>query len=105
MAFYRLFTGQDGQSHMEEYKPPKEMPATGLVFRKHEPGNFIDWHTAPRKQFLVTLEGEVEIGLGDGTVYRLGPGDMMLAEDLDGQGHTTRAVGEIPRVSIAIPVE
>ena len=105
MAFYRLFTGADGQSHMEEYKPPQEMPATGVVFRKHEPGNFIDWHTAPHKQFLVTLEGEVEIGLGDGTLYRLGPGDMMLAEDLDGQGHTTRAVGEIPRISIAIPVE
>jgi hypothetical protein len=29
----------------------------------------------------------------------------MLAEDLDGQGHTTKAVGPIPRVSVAIPVE
>ena len=103
--FYRIFTGDDGQSHMEEYSPPADMPSTGIIFRRHEPGNFIDWHVAPRKQFIVTLEGQVEIGLGDGTVYTLGPGDMMLAEDLTGQGHTTKAVGDRTRVSIAIPVE
>ena len=103
--FYRLYTGDDNQSHMEEYNPPDILPAVSVVFRRHEPGNFIDWHTAPRKQFIVTLEGQVEIGTGDGTVHRLGPGDMMLAEDLTGQGHTTRAVGAIPRVSIAIPLD
>ena len=103
--FYRIFTGDDGQSHMEEYSPPGDIPDTGIIFRRHEPGNFIDWHVAPRKQFIVTLEGQVEIGLGDGTVYTLGPGDMMLAEDLTGQGHTTKAVGDRTRVSIAIPVE
>ena len=90
---------------MEEYSPPADLPATGIVFRWHEPGNFIDWHVAPKKQFIVTLEGQVEIGLGDGSVYTLGPGDMMLAEDLTGQGHTTKAVGDRTRVSIAIPVE
>ncbi len=103
--FYRIFTGDDGQSHMEEYSPLGDMPATGIIFRRHEPGNFIDWHVAPRRQFIVTLEGQVEIGLGDGTVYTLGPGDMMLAEDLTGKGHTTKAVGNRTRVSIAIPVE
>jgi len=90
---------------METYDMPDIMPVVEMVFRRHDTGNFIDWHPAPRKQFIITLEGEVEIGLGDGSVYRLGPGDVMLAEDLDGQGHTTKAVGPIPRVSVAIPVE
>ena len=103
--FYRLYTGNDGQSHMEEYSPPDILPAASVVFRRHEPGNFIDWHIAPRRQFIVTLEGQVEIGLGDGSIRTLGPGDMMLAEDITGQGHTTRAVGTIPRVSIAIPLD
>lgn len=103
--FYRLYTGEDAQSHMETYDVPDVMPVVEMVFRKHEPGSFIDWHTAPRRQFIITLEGEVEIGLGDGSIYKLGPGDVMLAEDLDGQGHTTRAVGDVPRVSVAIPVE
>ena len=103
--FYRLYTGEDARSHMETYDVPDVMPVVEMVFRKHEPGSFIDWHPAPRRQFIITLEGEVEIGLGDGSIYKLGPGDVMLAEDLDGQGHTTRAVGDVPRVSVAIPVE
>ena len=74
--FYRLYTGNDGQSHMEEYNPPDILPVASVVFRRHEPGNFIDWHIAPRRQFIVTLEGQVEIGLGDGSIYTLGPGDM-----------------------------
>jgi quercetin dioxygenase-like cupin family protein len=103
--FYRLYTGDDGQSHLDQYEPPERMPATEIVVRRHEPGNFLDWHPAPRRQFIVTLAGRVEIGLGDGTVHTLGPGDMMLAEDLTGQGHTTRAVGPETRVSIAIPID
>ena len=103
---YRLYTGEDGQSHMEEnYQPPKMENATGLTWRRHESGDFIDWHQAPRKQYLITLSGQVEIGLGDGTVYTLGAGDAMLAEDLTGQGHTTRAVGPEPRISVAIPID
>ena len=79
--------------------------ATQVVFRNHESGDFIDWHIAPRRQYIITLAGGVEIGLGDGTVYHLGPGDVMLAEDLTGQGHTTRAVGDETRISVAIPLD
>lgn len=106
MAFYRLYTGDDGQSHMEEaYEPPDTQGATGIVVRRQEPGYFIDWHPAPRRQYIVTLAGQVEIGLGDGTVYTLGAGDMMLADDTTGQGHTTRAVGDETRVSLAITLD
>ena len=104
--FYRLYTGEDGQSHMDEsYEPPEVQDATGLVVRRQEVGYFIDWHPAPRRQYIITLAGQVEIGLGDGALYTLGPGDMMLAEDLTGQGHTTRAVGEETRISVAIPLD
>ena len=54
--YYRLYTGKDNKSHMEEFSPPNNMPATSVVFRNQPLGTFIDWHTAPRKQFLVTLE-------------------------------------------------
>ena len=103
--YYRLYTGNDGQSHLEEFQPPENMPATSVVFRNQPLGTFIDWHTAPRKQFLITLEGNVEIGTGDGTLHVMGPGDMMLAEDLTGQGHTTRVIGKKDRISVAIPVK
>ena len=107
----RLYSGDDGQSHFEDLQPPmgpvEDSPmqaATGITFRSSEPGEFIDFHVAPRPQYVITLTGYVEIGLGDGTVKRLGPGDVMLAEDLTGKGHTTRIVGDQTRLSVAIPL-
>src|SRR5439155_532374 len=91
MNMIRLYTGNDGQTHIEELDlatHPKltTMQATkGIVFRTTKPGHFSDWHNAPRRQFVITLAGEVEIGLGDGTVHRYGPGHVTLAEDLTGR--------------------
>ena len=53
---------------------------------------------------MITLEGEVEIGLEDGSLHRFGAGHVTLAEDLTGKGHTTRAVGDKPRVTATIPL-
>ena len=44
----------------------------------------------------------MEIGLGDGTVHKFGPGHVTLAEDLTGKGHTTRVVGNQPRLTATI---
>jgi len=43
--------------------------------------------------------------VGDGTVTRLGPGDVLLAEDLTGQGHITRVVGDQPRFYAIVPLK
>ena len=53
----------------------------------------------------ITLSGEAEIGLGDGTIHRLGSGDVHMAEDLTGHGHTTRVVGQGPRVTATMHLE
>ncbi len=59
----------------------------GLLFRKaHEP-HILDWHRAPRRRWVITLSGTVDIGTGDGTTMTFGPGDVFLAEDVTGQGH------------------
>jgi quercetin dioxygenase-like cupin family protein len=110
MNISRLYTGPDGQTHLESMTLDSHpelatlQNAVGIVFRSVEPGNFIDWHTAPRRQFVITLSGEVEIGLGDGSVHRFGAGHVNLAEDLTGKGHTTRVVGDQPRVTATIPL-
>ena len=110
MAIFRLYTGDDGQSHVEEMdleshpELTAQQAAEGVSFRSSEPGAFSDWHHAPRRQWVITLSGEVEIGLGDGSVHRFGPGHAMLAEDLTGQGHTTRVVGAVTRVTATIPL-
>jgi hypothetical protein len=38
--------------------------------------------------------GQVEWTVGDGTIPRWGPGDIVLEEDLTGQDHTNRVVGD-----------
>ena len=98
MGMTRLYTGSDGRSHLQDVDPAAHPNLTtlhgakGVVFRATEPGHFHDWHNAPRRQYVITLEGEVEIGLGHVT----------LAEDLTGQGHTTRVVGNKRRLTATI---
>lgn len=90
--FVRIYTGEDGQSHFEEldgakvFSPPR--PATSIFFKNDLPAHILDWHPAPRRQYVITLAGSVDIRVGDGTVKTFGPGDVLLAEDLTGQGHT-----------------
>src|SRR5579883_666749 len=115
MRLFRLFTGTDGQSHLEEIKlhfapgqfaeQSPSQPATSISFSRMAPGAFVDWHNAPRRQYVITLQGGVEIGLGDGSTHRFGPGEGILAEDLTGQGHTTRAVGDEARVMMIVPLK
>ncbi len=108
----RLYTGDDGHSHFEEldmdtgpFAWGELKTAAGVMFRQSEKGRFSDWHTAPRTQFVITLAGEMEIGLPDGTLRRFGPGDVLLADDTTGKGHTTRDVGGIGRITAYIPLE
>jgi len=105
-----MYTGPDGKSHLEE-QSPAEHPALGkpqaaahIVFAQQPGGTFIDWHPAPRRQYVILISGELEIGLGDGTVRRFGPGDARLVEDTTGQGHTTRFVGPGPVITAVIPL-
>ena len=105
----RLYTSDDGQAHFEDLNVPAGevetvalKPGADMTFRSSPDGSFSDWHTAPRRQYVMVLSGQMEIGIGDGTLRRLGPGDILQVEDLTGQGHTTRSVGN--RVSAAVPL-
>ena len=114
MQVVRIYTGDDGETHFEDLDLPYEAianaqvtamrGASGIQFRKTPSGSFIDWHPAPRRQYVITLEGQAEIGIGDGTKRIFNPGDVLLADDLTGRGHTTAAVGGTTRVSVAIPL-
>ena len=101
MAFVRVYTGDDGQSHFEDVDllPPDversvAQAAASIIFRRFRDRRFTDWHTAPRRQYAIFMSGgQMEVGIGDGTLRMFGPGDAVLFEDLTGQGHTSRTVG------------
>ena len=116
MAIIRIFTGKDGQSHFEDVPLKFEarndrsetaelIPGSGIIVRRFEPTRSNPWHTAPGHYAVFTLSGAVDIEVGDGTVRRMAPGDILIAEDLTGQGHITREVGPAPRVSIFVPLD
>jgi len=107
---HRLHTGADGQSHVEPIDIEKKadwlkgLPTTQISFRIWPKGQFLDWHPAPRRQFVIILSGQLEIGCGDGTKQVFGPGDARLVEDTTGKGHTTRVVGNEPCLTATIPL-
>ena len=109
----RIYTGTDGKTKVEEFEIPltprdagselsASMAVTGLQVRRTTPQYSLDWHTAPRRQLVVTLSGESEIELEGGRKLRLGPGHILLAEDTTGQGHISRAVAGKDRIALDI---
>src|ERR1044071_957215 len=98
MAIIRVYAGADGKSHFEEIEPRlasrcdqsesgELIPGSGILIRRFEPTRSNPWHHAPGRYAVFTLSGAVDIEIGDRTVRRLGPGDILIAEDLTGQGH------------------
>ena len=110
MKTFRLYAGPDGQSRIEPIdlgRTPEwtqGLAATQIAFREDPVGRYLDWHPAPRRQFVIILSGQLEIGLGDGSKHVLGPGDARLVEDTTGQGHTTRVLGNQPCLTATIPL-
>ncbi len=115
MKYFRIYAGPDGESHFEDVEVPMRsgpaqsdlselIPATGVIFRRSSASQYVDWHPAPRRQFVITLSGEAEIEASDGEVRHIGPGTVMLAEDTTGKGHITRGVGTADRLSIFVPL-
>ena len=115
MKYFRIYAGPDGESHFEDVDITLDArsggsdlstlyPATGVIFRRSPADQFLDWHPAPRRQFVITLSGEAEVEASDGEVRQIGPGTIMLAEDVMGKGHITRGAGTTERVSIFIPL-
>jgi MFS family permease len=109
----RIMSGADGKSYLDEITLP---PAAGtdpsaLVSRLYttdtevgisSPGTFIDWHRVSTPRLLIVLRGRMEVGLGNGRTYRFGPGDIVLAMDLTGQGHTSRMIGREPVMAMTV---
>jgi hypothetical protein len=112
--FIRLYTGDDGESHFEAIEPgyAPHLPlsertapqsAETILFARHMPGYFMDWHPAPRRQYVVFLAGQNQITVADGTSMVFRAGDVLLAEDIGGR-HTVRVLGDEPRLSLTVPL-
>jgi hypothetical protein len=64
----------------------------------------LDLHSPPRRQWIIILQGAMEISTTNGERRRFEPGDCLLAEDMHGHGHWTEDVGAGRLVTLNIGV-
>lgn len=112
----RIYSDAKGDSHFEDLSIPlKDMgivgnlsdpvPAKSLIFREVVPTYDWDFHPAPQRQYIVLLDGEIEIETSLGEKRNFKQGDVLLMDDTAGRGHKTRNVVPIKRKSLFIILE
>ena len=116
MRIHNLYTDEKGESHFRDIdvewaeerrgsKLSKRLPATGIIFRETAGDYDLDWHPAPRRQYLINLDGGVKITASSGEAREIGAGEVILVEDIRGKGHLSQSIGGKMRHSIFIPIE
>jgi quercetin dioxygenase-like cupin family protein len=99
----RLWSGDDQNSYFEdgwielETGPHADLltgklPVTTVSFQETASGGALDWHTAPVRQLVITLSGTLDFQTRDGDHFLLRPGDILLAEDTVGSGHSWKLI-------------
>ena len=105
----RIYTGTDGLSHSEQIEMKltpngtSAMKATSAEFSSRPTAPAGDWHTGPRRQFVITLSGRAELEVANGQKVPIGPGNINLIEDTTGKGHITHNIDD--RIVVTIPLE
>jgi hypothetical protein len=113
MKATRVFSDQDGVSHFEDFDIPLEDAGEigrlssrevvgNIIFRENDAAYDYGWHNAPERQYILLLDGEIEIEVGDGTIRPFRVGDILLVEDTTGGGHCTRVTNNRPRRSVFV---
>lgn len=116
MKIHHLYTDAQGESHFKdmdvEYvettnagRLSKRLPATGIIFREVPPTYDLDWHPAPRRQYIINLDNGVQLTASDGESRVIGAGEVVLVEDTTGKGHLSKAINERLRHCIFVPID
>jgi hypothetical protein len=116
MRIHNLYVDAKGETHFRDIevewveerhfsKLSARLPATGIIFRETSADYDLDWHPAPRRQYIINLDGAVKITASDGESRIIGAGEVLLVEDTSGKGHLSKSVGGQMRRSIFVPIE
>ncbi len=115
MFITRIYADKAGLSHFEDMDietvpsgplglMSSPLPVSSMILRENAPGYAYPWHVAPCRQYIVMLEGFVDITVSDGTVRRFGPGTILLVEDTFGEGHSSCSPDGKRRRSLFLPL-
>ena len=113
MRIVRIFTRDTGESAIEIRQVPmtgaarpmsETFPCNNIFFRETPEGHVEDYHRAPRRQLIFLTSGILELEASDGRRFICRPGDLIFAEDTQGQGHITRSLRDTRGfVHVAMP--
>ena len=116
MKITRLYADEKGESHFQDVEVEVEAPtpsgrvsarqkATGIIFREVPPDYDLDWHPAPRRQYIINLDAGVQLTASDGESRRIKAGEVVLVEDTWGKGHLSKAIDGKLRHCIFVPID
>lgn len=109
----RVYSDDHGESHFADINIEiKDNGTVGwlsdpvnarqVIFREVESTYDWDFHCAPQKQYIVLLDGEIEIETSLGEKRVFGQGEILLVEDTWGRDHKTRNMHQQKRRSLFI---
>jgi len=113
MTITRIYSDNRGDSHFETLDIPlvdqgdigylsERIVVSNLQFRKVRADYDYDFHCAPQRQYIVLLDGGVEIQTSTGESRKFYPGQILLLEDITGKGHKTKNLEAKERTSLFI---
>ncbi len=116
MRIHNLYMDEAGESHFRDIevewaeergasKYSERLPATGIIFRETSGDYDLDWHPAPRRQYIINLDAGAKLTASDGESRIIAAGEVILVEDIAGKGHLSQSVGGQLRHSIFVPIE
>ncbi len=109
----RIYSDSSGESHFEDFEIPlknngdigflsEDEAVKSIVFREVLPSYDYDFHNAPDRQYIILLDGGVEIETSLGEKRTFETGSILLVEDTTGKGHKTKNIENRLRKSIFI---
>ena len=113
MHYTRIYSDANGESHFEDVEVElidvgsvgflsENIAVTSIRFRENKADYNWDFHTAPNKQFIILLDGIIEITTSLGETRTFKGGEILLVEDITGKGHKTKNITNSERKSIFI---
>ena len=122
LTLTELYTADDGRARFRDWPVPLSegapaarlsslMASDGCQFRRSPVGFASDFHCTGTPQWLVVLQGRMEIGLRDGTARVFGPGECFYSNDTlpagarfdpAVHGHRSRLLGDDPLVTLFV---
>jgi len=102
----RLFNNVDGSSTFERGTIPTLKPMNTTTFWISNTTE--EWqkntHPAPRRQYVVTIQGRLRFKVSDGSTFIIEPGIILLAEDTKGEGHSWEMIDSEKWERLYIPI-